>query len=116
MARDAAVIHDLGLQLHQRLAGVLTHLGTLGTSLQRTVDAYNSTIGSVDSRLGVTARRLAELDALGDVPDAPRPPVIHDTCRPAGPTARPLQVGLSWWAHLRVRGADRRGPPLHPPS
>lgn len=89
MARDAAVIHDLGLQLHQRLTGVLTHLGTLGTSLQRTVDAYNSTIGSVDSRLGVTARRLAELDALGDVPDAPRPPVIHDTCRPAGPTARP---------------------------
>ncbi|MFE0750511.1 DNA recombination protein RmuC [Gordonia sp. NPDC058843] len=89
MARDAAVIHDLGLQLHQRLAGVLGHLGTLGTSLQRTVDAYNSTIGSVDSRLGVTARRLAELDALGDVPDAPRPPVIHDTCRAAGSAVTP---------------------------
>ncbi|WP_238422952.1 DNA recombination protein RmuC [Gordonia sp. 'Campus'] len=84
MARDAAVIHDLGLQLHQRLAAVLGHLGTLGTSLQRTVDAYNSTIGSVESRLGVTARRLAELDALGDVPEPPRPPVIHDTCRSTG--------------------------------
>ncbi|OUC79749.1 DNA recombination protein RmuC [Gordonia lacunae] len=89
MARDAAVIHDLGLQLHQRLAGVLGHLGSLGTSLQRTVDAYNATIGSVDSRLGVTARRLAELDALGDVPEAPRPPVIHDTCRAAGSTVTP---------------------------
>ncbi|MBD0859659.1 DNA recombination protein RmuC [Gordonia sp. zg691] len=89
MARDAAVIHDLGLQLHQRLAGVLGHLGTLGTSLQRTVDAYNSTIGSVESRLGVTARRLAELDALGDVADPPEPPVIHDTCRSAGTFAAP---------------------------
>ncbi|WP_439029549.1 DNA recombination protein RmuC [Gordonia terrae] len=89
MARDAAVIHDLGLQLHQRLAAVLGHLGTLGTSLQRTVDAYNSTIGSVDSRLGVTARRLAELDALGDVAEAPRPPVIHDTCRSAGSEGTP---------------------------
>ncbi len=89
MARDAAVIHDLGLQLHQRLAGVLGHLGSLGTSLQRTVDAYNATIGSVDSRLGVTARRLAELDALGDVPEAPQPPVIHDTCRATGSRVTP---------------------------
>lgn len=81
MARDAAVIHDLGVQLHQRLSGVLGHLGALGTSLQKTVETYNTTIGSVESRLGVTARRLAELDALGDVSEAPSPTVIHDTCR-----------------------------------
>ncbi|MDS1114352.1 DNA recombination protein RmuC [Gordonia westfalica] len=95
MARDAAVIHALGMELHQRLAGVLGHLGTLGTSLQRTVDAYNSTIGSVESRLGVTARRLAELDALGEVSEPPRPRVIHDTCRSAGSVAAPATTSAA---------------------
>lgn len=97
MAREAAVIHGLGVELHQRLAAVLSHLGSLGTSLQRTVDAYNSTIGSVESRLGVTARRLAELDALGEVGEPERPRVIHDTCRSAGSAGAPATtpVGAS---------------------
>ncbi|MDL9947627.1 DNA recombination protein RmuC [Gordonia sp. ABSL11-1] len=64
MARDAAAIHQLGTELHHRIGGVLGHLDRLGGSLRRAVDSFNSTVGAVDSRVAVTARKLAELDAL----------------------------------------------------
>lgn len=67
LAEDAATIHALGRQLYQRLDGVLGHLDKTGTALRRAVESYNSTIGAVDARLSVTARRLSELEALGDV-------------------------------------------------
>lgn len=67
LAEDAAAIHALGRQLYQRLDGVLGHLERTGGALRKAVEAYNATIGAVDSRLTVTARRLAELEALGDV-------------------------------------------------
>ncbi len=67
LAEDAATIHALGRQLYQRLDGVLGHLEKTGGALRKAVESYNATIGAVDSRLTVTARRLAELEALGDV-------------------------------------------------
>ncbi|HCS59612.1 MAG TPA: DNA recombination protein RmuC [Gordonia polyisoprenivorans] len=81
MARDAAVIHELGVELHHRLDSVLGHLDRVGTSLRRAVDAYNSTVGALDSRVGVTARRLASLEALGDLDEPTTVRTIHDTVR-----------------------------------
>jgi len=86
LAEDAAVIHDLGRQLYQRLDGVLGHLDKTGTALRRAVEAYNATIGAVDNRLGVTARRLAELEALSTVETSgnrlrDRPAAIDTTVR-----------------------------------
>lgn len=73
LAEDAATIHALGRQLYQRLDGVLGHLEKTGGALRRAVESYNSAIGAIDSRLTVTARRLAELEALGDVAPAGEP-------------------------------------------
>lgn len=67
LAEDAATIHALGRQLYQRLDGVLGHLEKTGGALRRAVESYNAAVGAIDSRLSVTARRLAELEALGDV-------------------------------------------------
>ena len=72
LAEDAATIHTLGRQLYDRLDGVLGHLEKTGTALRRAVESYNSAIGAIDTRLGVTARRLSELEALGS-PDSPAP-------------------------------------------
>ncbi|MFW0787228.1 DNA recombination protein RmuC [Gordonia sp. CPCC 206044] len=69
MAQDAAVIHQLGVELHHRLGSVLGHFDRLGTSLRRAVESFNATVGAVDSRVGVTARKLAELDALHGEPE-----------------------------------------------
>lgn len=92
LAEDAATIHALGRQLYQRLDGVLGHLDKTGTALRRAVESYNSAIGAIDSRLSVTARRLSELEALGDATtpggqprerlesvDVPVRAVAHDT-------------------------------------
>ncbi|NDK87976.1 DNA recombination protein RmuC [Gordonia desulfuricans] len=84
MARDAAVIHELGVELHHRLETVLGHVDRVGVSLRRAVEAYNSTVGALDSRVGVTARKLASLEALGNLDEPTSPRVIHDTIRDAG--------------------------------
>ncbi|MFT3714483.1 MAG: DNA recombination protein RmuC [Gordonia sp. (in: high G+C Gram-positive bacteria)] len=72
LAEDAATIHTLGRQLYDRLDGVLGHLEKTGSALRRAVESYNSAIGAIDSRLGVTARKLSELEALGS-PDSSGP-------------------------------------------
>ncbi|MGC4933063.1 DNA recombination protein RmuC [Gordonia sp. DT30] len=114
MARDAAVIHELGVELHHRLESVLGHLDRVGTSLRRAVDAYNSTVGALDSRVGVTARRLAALEALGDLdePTSPRP--IHDTVRGARPRGAVSHEAADPDGHIEqnghitpIRSADR---------
>jgi DNA recombination protein RmuC len=61
LARDAAEIHALGRDLHARLATLGGHLGKLGRSLDAGVRAYNETVGSLESRVLVTARRFSEL-------------------------------------------------------
>ncbi|MCD2187278.1 DNA recombination protein RmuC [Actinomycetospora soli] len=61
LARDAAEIHALGRELHARLGTLGGHLGKLGRSLDAGVRAYNETVGSLESRVLVTARRFSEL-------------------------------------------------------
>ncbi|MGV9711667.1 DNA recombination protein RmuC [Gordonia sp. NPDC003424] len=89
MARDAATIHQLGTELHHRLGSVLGHLDRLGGSLRRAVESFNSTVGVVDARVGVTARKLAELDALHGEPE-------HVTLTPIDIVAR--RAGTDQWA------------------
>ncbi|MFT4126842.1 MAG: DNA recombination protein RmuC [Gordonia sp. (in: high G+C Gram-positive bacteria)] len=83
LAADAAVIHQLGVDLHHRLESVLAHLDRVGVSLRRSVEAYNSTVGALDTRLGVTARKLASLEALGDLGEPTSPRLVDDPVRVA---------------------------------
>lgn len=64
VAEDAEQIQMLGKQLYQRIDQVLGHLEKVGSALRRTVESYNSAVGAIDSRLGVTARKLSEMEAL----------------------------------------------------
>jgi len=61
LSASAQTIHSLGRELHGRLATLGGHLGRLGANLERAVESYNSAIGSVESRVLVTARRFNEL-------------------------------------------------------
>jgi DNA recombination protein RmuC len=80
LARDAAEIHALGRELHGRLATLGGHLGKLGRSLDAGVRAYNDTVGSLESRVLVTARRFSELSvtraALDEVEQVDRRPRV----------------------------------------
>lgn len=70
---NAKLIVDSSRQLYQRLATVGTHLSAMGTSLRKSVDSYNTLVGSVESRLLPTARRLNELDSTLNAQEPSRP-------------------------------------------
>jgi DNA recombination protein RmuC len=80
LSENARAVFDLGRELHDRLAGLGRHVDKLGRSLATTVTAYNQAVGSLESRVLVTARRLSELGIVGAELSAPA--AIQDTTRP----------------------------------
>ncbi|NMA77409.1 MAG: DNA recombination protein RmuC, partial [Actinomycetales bacterium] len=63
--RDAREVLDAGRELHHRLGTFTAHLGKVGRSLDSSVAAFNEAVGSLQSRVMVTARRLEELELTG---------------------------------------------------
>jgi DNA recombination protein RmuC len=63
IAANAKEISDLGAELYKRLADLGGHWIDLGRHLARTVEAFNSSVGSLESRVMVSARRFRELGA-----------------------------------------------------
>lgn len=61
LAEKAAEVFQLGRELHERLGKMGTHFDGLGRALGRAVDAYNDTVGNVEARVLVTARRFRDL-------------------------------------------------------
>jgi DNA recombination protein RmuC len=61
LAENAAAISALGKDLYKRLSDMAEHWSRVGCSLERAVEAYNGAIGSLESRVLVSARKFAEL-------------------------------------------------------
>jgi DNA recombination protein RmuC len=61
LASNAQQVFELGRDLHARLNTLSTHFDRVGRSLGAAVAAYNQSVGSLESRVLVTARRLNEL-------------------------------------------------------
>jgi DNA recombination protein RmuC len=72
---QAQEIHRLGRELHERLSTLVTHVDTVGRSLNAAVGHYNAAVGSLESRVLVSARRLGDLGVTDDVLPGPRPVV-----------------------------------------
>jgi len=71
LAENAKQVADLGRELYQRLGTMGGHVDKLGRALQSSVKAYNQTLGSLEGRVFVTARKLNDLDVTNDELDAP---------------------------------------------
>lgn len=63
LAENARQIAALGQELHERLATVLEYVEKVGDRIRRTVEDYNRLVGSVETRLLPTARKLEDLHA-----------------------------------------------------
>lgn len=67
LTRNALAVHLLGRELFTRLATMGDHVGKLGGALGAAVTAYNRAVGSLESRVLVSARKLAELGVSDEV-------------------------------------------------
>ncbi len=88
VAENAREISDLGRELHSRLGSVAGHVQKLGRQLGSAVDAYNAAVGSLETRVLVSARRftdhgvvaedkqIAPLEPIDRVPRAPQAPEL----------------------------------------
>ena len=65
LTKNAQEIQQLGSELYKRLYKLTEYLNTLGASLDKTTEAYNATISSLENRVLGTARQLHNLD-IGD--------------------------------------------------
>ena len=61
LAESAAQVSELGRDLYARLATMGKHFATLGARLTGAVEAYNDTVGSLETRVLPSARRFPEL-------------------------------------------------------
>lgn len=111
VTRDARELLTLGRELYARLGTLGEHATRMGRSLQRSVEDYNRLVGSLESRVLVSARRMGDLgittDAIDEVPavtTTPRPltaPELIDAV--AAEDARPeIDAGLGEQARGRV--------------
>ena len=83
IARNAQEISDIGRELYGRISKLTEHFSNVGRNIDRAAEAYNKAIGSLESRVLVTARKFRELgSASGDE---------IDTLQPVDKTTRVIQ-------------------------
>ncbi|HUQ73296.1 MAG TPA: DNA recombination protein RmuC [Burkholderiales bacterium] len=85
IAVNAKEISELGAELYKRISDLGGHWIDLGRNLSRTVEAFNSAVGSLESRVLVSARRFRDLGAASSALEI-------DVVEPVEKTARQLKV------------------------
>jgi DNA recombination protein RmuC len=73
MQESAREVAELGRELHSRLGKFASTLAKIGRSLGTSVNAYNEAVGSFDSRVLVTARKLSDHGAASESKELERP-------------------------------------------
>jgi DNA recombination protein RmuC len=63
LAANAQQVADLGAELHARLRVFVEHFAKVRNGLETAVDSYNKAVGSFETRVLVSARKLKELGA-----------------------------------------------------
>jgi DNA recombination protein RmuC len=82
LTTHAREVFELGQELYARLSTMGEHFDRLGRSLSRSVGDFNAAVGSLESRVLVTARRLHGLGVVGE--QLPTPRAVDQAPRPLG--------------------------------
>jgi DNA recombination protein RmuC len=72
LSENAARVRELATELIARLGVFTGHLGRVGKALEQAAKAHNQAIGSLESRVLITARKLDGLGIPGELPE-PKP-------------------------------------------
>jgi DNA recombination protein RmuC len=79
LSDNARAVFDVGRELHERLAGLSRHVDRLGKTLTSAVTSYNQTVGSLENRVLVSARRFSQLGLVDAGLESPCP--VEETTR-----------------------------------
>jgi DNA recombination protein RmuC len=80
LADKARDIHALGRELYDRLGVMGSHLDKLGRALTGAVTSYNRAVGSLETRVLVSARKFVEMEVSDDELVSPAP--VTEAARP----------------------------------
>jgi DNA recombination protein RmuC len=80
LSDNARAVFDLGRELYGRIAGLGRQVDGLGKALTTAVSTYNRAVGSLESRVLVSARKLNDLGLVHGELEPPRP--VEETVRP----------------------------------
>jgi DNA recombination protein RmuC len=80
LSDNARAVFDLGRELYDRIAKMSSHVDSLGKALASTVSTYNQAVGSLETRVLVSARKLNQLGVTDATLDPPR--LVEENARP----------------------------------
>jgi DNA recombination protein RmuC len=66
IAENAKAISDLGRELYKRVSDLGNHMTRMGRHLGQVVDSYNQTVGTLERRVLVSARKFKVLDTSNE--------------------------------------------------
>jgi DNA recombination protein RmuC len=84
LSESAQVAGQLGKDLYERMAVLAEHLDTVGQTLEKSVQAYNRAVGSLETRILPAARKFKELGIASDK-ELPQLDPIESAPRPVPP-------------------------------
>ncbi len=104
IAENAQAISDLGKELYDRLRTMAEHFAGVGRDLDRAVKSYNSTVGSLETRVLASARKFTELGTAAKE-EIPEIEAVEST-------TRSLQAN-DWSAQLDLAASAEESPLLN---
>jgi DNA recombination protein RmuC len=82
LAINAQEVAQLGKELYERVAKLAEHWGDVGDKLGKAVGAYNKSVGTLEGRVLVTARRFVDLEAAPEGNEIAAPEPVETLPRP----------------------------------
>jgi DNA recombination protein RmuC len=93
IAANATQVSDLGRELYDRIAKLAEHWSNVGRQLNGAMNAYNASVGALESRVLVSARKFQQLRVTLDNKEISPPVPIEVTARSL--TAQELTIDAS---------------------
>jgi DNA recombination protein RmuC len=112
LSENARAVFDVGRELYDRLAGMGRHVDRLGKALSSAVTTYNQAVGSLESRVLVSARRFSQLGLVDAGLEAPA--LVEETARVLSAPELTAEVAASAGPDPGHRPQDTPGPSTSP--